>query len=314
LEKFNECVEDASRAIDLDVNMSKAYYRRMTAYEKIGETLRALQDCQKWMTLAPDDQTAKVAYDRLHNKILEDKKQAERKRIKWSKIDEEVNFIEKAAHLQSKVPLKQIPIRIKKSRSPIPDAVIDKIFNNNTGECVFEAETDSKLFKSNFLQQSYTKPKPMKPNIASPQVIEDNKAKVNETNEILKANDVIKKEQQQIPSIHELEAKQSHFVSTPESGPQFYCVWKELAEEVKFLYLKNIAESELSFGKLLGAQLDSDMLSELIYVMHKYFVHFNISYLKLLHELSKNSELSLLAMFLDSNDKQSNLIQISPVN
>lgn len=56
-------------------------------------------------------------------------------------------------------------------------------------------------------------------------------------------------------------------------------------------------------GQILGSTLDSDLLSEILQIIHKYFLHFKIAITKLLLELGKNIEMSILAMFLLNNDK-----------
>lgn len=50
--------------------------------------------------------------------------------------------------------MKTIQVQQKQVPEKIPEAIIDKIFNNNTGEKYLEPETDSKLFKKNFLMKS----------------------------------------------------------------------------------------------------------------------------------------------------------------
>lgn len=296
LENYIECIRDATNALKLDINLSKAYYRRMMAYEKLSDNIKALQNCQEWMSNLPNDQLAKNSYDRIHNKIIEITKLKEKEKIKWSRLKDSTNFIyDKPLPAQSTKSLRKINVSLKKSHSPIPDDVIDTIFNNNTGEHNESTEiVDSKLFKPNFLSSSYIKHKPI--------IIED-KNTVNETNEILKAND--KKEHEKIPVLKDLEKIQKEIIILPKSGPQFYASWKELTDELRFLYLKNIAENSVKIGQLLGAQLSSDMLAQIIQIVYKYFIHYQISYIDFIHELSKNPELSVLAMFLESEDKRS---------
>jgi tetratricopeptide (TPR) repeat protein len=284
LEKYEECIEDTKKSLAVNDCFAKSYFRQMKAYEKMGQNMRALSTCQRWMEKIPNDQTSQTNYDRIHNKIIEENNQRKRSQIKWSKYPKEVNFVEKKPHMQSKKPLKSIPVHLKKSQSPIPEHVLDKIFNNNTGEHVPEPKTDSKLFKTNFFDKTpIVKPTPIKPE-------PEEKSVVNEKNEILKASE-------RIPSLDELQGLKNNLISLPQSGPQFYTSWKELNEELKFLYLKNLADNSIDIGKLLGATLNSDMLSEIIQIIHKYFMHHNLPYIQLLHNLSKNIEIPILSMF-----------------
>lgn len=309
LEKYKECIDDASKAIALDSSFSgsKAFYRRMTAYEKLGEDVKALQSCSQWLKQLPEDQIAKNAYDRIHNRIMEAEKKKDKEKIRWSRLgrsSEVVSFVTKPPHLSSKRPMKKIPVRLRKAASPIPEAILDRIFGNNTGETVPEPETDSKLFKPNFLMTSPPTSSP--PKIArldgakdeEPPIIE-NKKKINETNEILKATEI------KHFTLEELEAQKSQLIAIPSSGPQFYSAWKELSEAQRFLYLKNIADHNAPIGKLLGAQLSSGMLSEIIYAVHKYFPLYNLSSIRLLHDLGQNPEVRLLSMFLETDETTS---------
>ena len=270
------------------------------AYEKLNEDIKALQNCQEWMSTLPNDQLAKNSYDRIHNKIIEFTKQKEKEKIRWSRLTDSTNFIyDKPLYAQSKKSVQKVNVTLKKSHSPIPDDVIDTIFNNNTGEhndtsSEHDNVNDSKLFKPNFLSSSYIKPKPL--------IIED-KNIVNEANEILKASD--KKGHEEIPDLKEIEKFRNELIILPQTGPQFYAAWKELSDELRFLYLKNIAENNVKIGKLLGAQLNSEMLAQIIQILHKYFISYKISYIDFIHELSKNSELSVLSMFLENEDKKS---------
>lgn len=305
LERYQECIDDAARAIQLDPMSTKSLYRSMTAYEKLGDDFRALRSCRQWLDLAPEDQACKNSYDRIHNRIMEAEKKKDKEKIRWSRFGSDsklTNFVSKPPHMRSKRPLKKVAVRLRKASSPIPEAVIDRIFGNNTGENVREPDTNSKLFKPNFLFS----PQPAKiPKLAEQPKEEESlvitdKQKLDETNESLKAAEV-KKELK----LEDLEIISSHLVAIPTSGPKFYAIWKELSDIQRFLYLKNIAANNVPIGELLGAQLDSEMLSQIIELVHKHFITYNIPFLRLLSDLGKNSEIEILAMFLDNEEKSS---------
>lgn len=313
LERYKECIEDANRAIELDPKSFKSLYRRMAAYEKLGDDFRALQSCRQWLDVAPDDQSCKNAYDRIHNRIIDAEKKKDKEKIRWSRLginSEVTNFVTKPPHLRSKRPMKNIPVRLRKAASPIPEAIIDKIFGNNTGENLPEPETDSKLFKPNFLLSPSAGSPPKiakleeKPKVQVPMII-DEKKKLDETNEILKA------QKEQVMTMEELETHKNHLIVLPASGPQFSGAWKELSDIQRFLYLKNIVESNKNIGKLLGPQLDNSMLKEIIHTIHKYFPLHQLPCIRLLNDLGKNSEMSLLAMFLEEAEKKSKLNKLS---
>lgn len=137
LEKYRDCISDATKAIELDPKSTKAFYRRMSAYEKLGEDYKALQSCREWLNLAPEDTTAKNSYDRIHNRIVEAEKKKDQEKIRWSRLgphSEVVNFVSRPAHRRSKRAMKNVPVELRKANSPIPESIIDRIFDNNTGE------------------------------------------------------------------------------------------------------------------------------------------------------------------------------------
>lgn len=307
MEKYQECIDDASKAIELDPKSSKSFYRRMSAFEKIGEDFKALQSCRQWLDLSPEDQSSKNAYDRIHNRIMEAEKKKDMEKIRWSRLSSSSkvsNFVTKPPHLSSKRPMKKVPVRLRKAVSPIPEAIIDRIFDNNTGENVPEPETDSKLFKPNFLFSPEVSPPKIakivdeKPKSDTPIIIDDKKT-LDETNEILKAS-----ESQKEQTLEELEAQKTNLIAIPLTGPQFYAAWKELNDAQRFLYLKNFVDSGSHIGKLLGAQLTSEMFTEIIFVTHKYFIAHSVPYVRLLSDLSQNCEVSTLAMFLENDEKK----------
>lgn len=317
LEKYKECIDDASKAIALDPKSSKSFYRQMVAYEKLGDDFRALKSCRQWLDLSPEDMTCKNSYDRIHNRIMEAEKKKDKEKIRWSRLGSKskvVDFVTKPPHLTSKRPMKKVPLRLRKAHSPIPESVIDRIFDNNTGENVLEPETDSKLFKPNFLL-SPSEPAPkipkliemapekLKQEIVQPKpVIVEDKKKIDKENENLKAAESHKE-----LKLDEIESLYPVVPDIPSTGPQFFAIWKEMLEAQRFMFLKKIASNNVAIGKLLGAQLTSEMLSEIINIIHKYFSTFMIPYISLLNELGKNIEIGLLAMFLEHDEKTSEI-------
>lgn len=340
VEKYIECIEDTTQAIKLDSRLSKAYWRRMMAYEKLGEDILALKDCQVVIDLLPNEEKWKNDYDKIHNRIVEAEKKKAREMVKWSRLSKQaevIDYIKKAPHLRSKKPMKRIEIKTKKVFEQIPESVIDKIFNNNTGESyptTPTTPTDSKLFPSNFLMKSQNKAKPAKEmtlELKSPMSPvsplssgspDEVKVKLDKVNESLK-NDSSKKQEatnmspetvepntNDMPSLADLEAQKcASTILLPKGGPQFQLVWKELSEQKRFLFLKNITDRNAHIGKLLGASLDSYIFSEIVGIISKYFAHYQIPPFKLLKGLSENPEMDILGMMLPEDDKTSKFIK-----
>lgn len=306
LEKYSECITDANRAIELDPKATKAFYRRMTAHEKLGEDYKALQSCRIWLDLAPEDSTAKNSYDRIINRITETEKKKDQERIRWSRYTpntEIVSFVHRPPHLRSKKPMTNVTVNPSKAFSPIPASVIDRIFDNNTGEASgLREESNSKLFHSNFL----IKPKAEKAviDVKNITVVQAIKEKT-EPYIINKNLESFEGKKHKMPSAETLQAEYTHLITIPHSGPQFFAAWKELNDIQRFLYLKNIVDNDVPIGKLLGVQLNSLMLSEIVHVVHTFFMFFNVPFVKMLADLRMNTEISLLVLFMEADDKRS---------
>ncbi|CAO1302633.1 unnamed protein product [Diamesa tonsa] len=256
IEKYNECIEDTTQAIKLDSRLSKAYWRRMMAYEKLGEDILALKDCRVVMDLLPNEEKWKNDYDKIHNRIIEAQKKKAREMVKWSRLSKEAeitDYIKKSPHLRSKKPMKRIEIKAKKVFEQIPESSLKKTTSN-------------------------------KQDIKTPETDEP------------KTTDM--------PSLAELETQKcASTILLPKGGPQFHSVWKELSEQKRFLFLKNITDRNANIGKLLGASLDSYIFSEIVGIIDKYFAHYQISPFKLLKGLSENPEMGILGMMLPEEDK-----------
>lgn len=151
LKKFDECIADCSKAIELKPELSKSYYRRMMAYEALEKNVAALEDCKKVMELEPNKSIYLKNLQQLTKKIELDNKYILNKKW-WTQFPADVkdtDFIHKSPHLRSKKQLKKLEITEIASKprpkvkpvvvngedvGTIPDSVVDKLFNNSTGE------------------------------------------------------------------------------------------------------------------------------------------------------------------------------------
>lgn len=147
LERYEESIVAAENALKLDGTNAKGYYRLSQAYEGLGEDAKALQ----FMTKAVQfDAKCRGDLERLKKKVsnynFEVASKVLEKKV-WlplSKNQKYINFINKNPNYRSKKTMKRIKIdEVQPSKMPtvcdagekIPDSVIDKLFNNNTGEC-----------------------------------------------------------------------------------------------------------------------------------------------------------------------------------
>lgn len=176
LQRFDECIADCSKAIELKPELSKSYYRRMLAYESLEKNFAALEDCKKVMELEPNKSIYMKNLQQLNKKIELDNKYILNKKW-WTQFPADVkdtDFIHKSPHLRSKKSLKKLEItEIASTPRPkvkpvvvngedvatIPDAVVDKLFNNSTGE--FNPHESSKRNFSRNMQPCSSKAIPL---------------------------------------------------------------------------------------------------------------------------------------------------------
>lgn len=118
--RFKECVEDCCNAIHLDDKSVKAYYRRMQAYEQLGEKAKAITDCARILEIDSKNMVAQKDFDRLMGRpaksqtpILKTSQSLNKiqstaisSKYFWSNYDDsvrDIDFITKAPHMRSKV-------------------------------------------------------------------------------------------------------------------------------------------------------------------------------------------------------------------
>uniref|UniRef100_A0A1Q3F6B5 Putative rna polymerase ii-associated protein 3 n=1 Tax=Culex tarsalis TaxID=7177 RepID=A0A1Q3F6B5_CULTA len=183
LKDYDACAKDCDRAIELDKDYFRPYYQRMRVRELRADYLGAINDCQTYLKLVKNEKQRLTAEKDLERLQLTLKNEQQPKAYNWNELRKNaslVSFVNKAPHLRSKKPLKRIAISeassaadskenasnyvIASNYEAIPDAVIDKIFNNNTGERVVEPKPEpsnlESLFpaSSNKLKQYFSPP------------------------------------------------------------------------------------------------------------------------------------------------------------
>ncbi|XP_065081951.1 RNA polymerase II-associated protein 3 [Ochlerotatus camptorhynchus] len=396
LKKYECCLLDCNKAIELDANYFRPYYRRACIRELRTDYQGAINDLKKFLELVKDDKqrlTAEGDLERLQ-RILYKKSLPES--YNWNDLRNNtsvVNFVQKPPHLCSKKPLKRIPICevssstdsnmnpsnyvIASNYEKIPDSVIDKIFNNNTGERVVEPKVENKLenlFPSASmpkLKQLFSPPttpsSPSEPigkqsttgdtqpvsnrnskQVSRPGELNINKKsiKLNETNTMAEpqSTEKAKEDKDKInqgnclsETVQEAGAKseqESDSKSTkpeaeesktslkltglsgttnpnppiPSSSVKFYHSWCNMkTAEEKYQYLKTLENASLN--KLLGVNMGSDMLSDILQVLQQFCLQDKISPMKILSEVAKNPEAGILFMMLGERDKYA-LIQL----
>lgn len=174
LKDYDACMQDCDRAIELDKTYFRPYYQRMRVRELRADYLGAINDCQTYLKLVKNEKQRLTAEKDLERLQVTLKNEQQPKAYNWNDLRKNaslVSFVNKAPHLRSKKPLKRIAISevtssstdnkqnasnyvIASNYEAIPDAVIDKIFNNNTGERVVEPKPEPSNLESLFPSSS----------------------------------------------------------------------------------------------------------------------------------------------------------------
>lgn len=174
LKDYDACVKDCDRAIELDKDYFRPYYQRMRVRELRADYIGAINDCQTYLKLVKHEKqrlTAEKDMKRLQTTL---NNVQQHKTYNWNDLRKNasvVSFANKAPSVRSKKPLKRILVSeassssadskqnapnyvIASNHEAIPDSVIDKIFNNNTGERVLEPKQEPSNLESLFPSSS----------------------------------------------------------------------------------------------------------------------------------------------------------------
>uniref|UniRef100_A0A182QEZ6 RNA-polymerase II-associated protein 3-like C-terminal domain-containing protein n=1 Tax=Anopheles farauti TaxID=69004 RepID=A0A182QEZ6_9DIPT len=346
LKDYDKCLADCNKAIQLDETYFRPYYRRMQVRELRGAYQSAVEDCRKFLELTTDEkQKATAEKDLLRLEKLVKTDQPAKQAFVWSEVKKNaklIKFIQKPPHLRSKTPLKRIPIQEvgkaslsaidskvlptpPSARKNIPDALIDKMFNNNTGERLIEPEEKTNLehlFPANStkLRNMFSppttpteqkKPFPLAnkatPIVKSPVSHEAAKPVKNleptmqrkvQNNNI---NQVNQETNENVPK-KATTTMASTALTIPKSSAQFYTTWSGLDENLRYQYLKKL--SKTSLNKLLGASLSNEMLSELLHILHKRFIPDELDVVAhVLKEIVRNETIEILSLMMNKSDR-----------
>uniref|UniRef100_A0A182WM68 TPR_REGION domain-containing protein n=1 Tax=Anopheles minimus TaxID=112268 RepID=A0A182WM68_9DIPT len=328
LKDYDKCLSDCNKAIQLDETYFRPYYRRMQVRELRGAYQSAVEDCRKFIELAKDDkQKGTAEKDLLRLERLVKAEQPAKQAFVWSEIKKNakpIKFVQKPPHLRSKKPLTRIAIKDLtpcpvvvggKNLAPstkyktIPDAAIDKIFNNNTGERLIEPEeptnlehlfpANSKKLRNLFSppttpteqkkpfavsnkatgtvpkqEQTVTTPgTPEKKDVSAKKVEpapKSSQKKIDTVNQVTNEKHLKTTNAAHLPVITQ-PMRPSTVPAIPKTSAQFYTTWSGLDEDLRYQYLKLLSNTT-SWRKMLGASLSNEMLSELLHILQKRFI------------------------------------------
>ncbi|XP_052894949.1 RNA polymerase II-associated protein 3 [Anopheles moucheti] len=370
LKDYDKCLADCNKAIQLDENYFRPYYRRMQVRELRGAYQSAVEDCRKFIELTKDEkQRGTAEKDLLRLERLVKNEQPAKQAFVWSEIKKNaklIKFIQKPPHLRSKKPLTRVaikdltpcPIVIDNKNLPppskcktIPDAAIDKMFNNNTGERLIEPPEEPTNLEHLFpahskkLRNLFSPPttpteqkKPFAPattkataatgtvpkkvttnssssssSSSSSTTTQEQKDKPAKKVETVQTNQ--KKMEKGSQDSNERHPKPATVpVVTPSMRPlsvpdiprtsaQFYTTWSGLNEDLRYQYLTTLTGTPL-WGRLLGASLSNEMLSELLHILQKRFIPDRVEVTSVLKEIVQNESIDLLSLMMNRKDRE----------
>ncbi|XP_055383408.1 RNA polymerase II-associated protein 3 [Condylostylus longicornis] len=318
LEKYKECIKDCDQAIHLNKTNIKAYYRRMQAYEFLGENEDALKDCQNVLNLDPKNSEAKLSHQRILNRIkkVEMDKGKNPTFTKVSENVEEIEMFNKPPHLRSKKLMKKVKIREVINGKPmqmfISDDVIDKLFtNNNIGAyeeikknnkmqdkaSIHDINADNNKNKSN---SNENKTSINKETTVKTETENEITEKISPRSKKLISDNTDTKINSQ-NSIDKLKNKKIN-LTVPTSPNQFHATWKELDSEQRYTYLKMIPVGNLS--NILGAGVELETLIEIYKIIHDYYLKDNLEIIEILKELVNTEQFFIKVLFLSNDDRE----------
>ncbi|XP_049290721.1 RNA polymerase II-associated protein 3 [Anopheles funestus] len=361
LKDYDKCLADCNKAIQLDETYFRPYYRRMQVRELRGAYQSAVEDCRKFIELAKDEkQKGTAEKDLLRLERLVKTEQPAKQAFVWSEIKKNaklIKFVQKPPHLRSKKPLTRITIKeltpcpvvtvdtskkLPSKCKPIPDAAIDKIFNNNTGERLIEPEeptnlehlfpANSKKLRNLFSppttpteqKKPFTAPTNNKTTSATATVSKKAETSSSSSTQELKDNSTKKVEQVQssqkkaekgsqdsnekhpkpvtAPSVIQTMRPPTTVPGIPKTSAQFYTTWSGLDEDLRYQYLTLLSNTP-SLRNLFGASLSNEMLSELLHILQKRFIPDRIEVATVLKEIVQNESIGILSLMMDEKDR-----------
>ncbi|XP_050072704.1 RNA polymerase II-associated protein 3 [Anopheles maculipalpis] len=360
LKDYDKCLADCNKAIQLDETYFRPYYRRMQVRELRGAYQSAVEDCRKFIELTTDEKqkaTAEKDLQRLERLVKSE--QPAKQAFVWSEIKKNaklIKFVQKPPHLRSKKPLTRISIKDltpcplvlnnkqelppPSKRKNIPDAVIDKIFNNNTGEQLVEPKETINLehlfpAHSNKLRNMFSPPttpteqrKPpftATPNKATATTASKqaatNRSEEKENNQPAKTvkpvppspatqdkivKDKINHNSQDTNEQHPKPATASvtpptNILDLPTSTAQFYTTWSGLTQDLRYQYLKLLSVKSSILSRL-GAGLSNEILSEMLHILKTHFIPHDDEVTQVLKQLVANESIDILSLMMNGKD------------
>lgn len=229
----------------------------MLAHEELQNFKAAIDDCRKLREISPN----KIIYKKAYQKLISysssnNKNSTSTAQFELLENEEQIDFITKPPHMRSKTPLRSIKITeiedlnnkkidtitsntatktlFNHDDDAIPDHIVDKIFNNSTGESQHSSQFSNRYSmkeqpSTSSLNSTMQTKKLNKAASESEKIKNEKNLKISLTEDEENSKLVVEKEENEkdiiVPDI-------------PKSGLEFQKTWRELSNLRKYLYLK----------------------------------------------------------------------------
>lgn len=292
--KFKECIDDCNLATELDNKAVKAYYRRMQAHEQMknGDLKAALNDCKIVLQLEPNNLDAQRSMERIRKLVPSTKIVDGTKPVNWSQYEtnscyERIDFISKAPHLRSKEPLKRIPIGDgSDKKSNLVSVIASSITQENP------TKTEKPKLKN--CPTSNGK-------IVTPTV--SHKIQIPKTSaQFLKTWLSLKNTEQKFEVLKVSEI-QNHYIINTINKISSSILIGDTSIRLQGIYNQDVC-------KLLGAQLNLNIVREILTILKTSFVQQKLPISNVLNGVVKNPEFGIIGVMMNVDDKNSEYYRV----
>ncbi|XP_044746948.1 RNA polymerase II-associated protein 3 [Coccinella septempunctata] len=313
-ERMEKAEQDCNIAIKLDNTYVKAYQRRSAAREALNKLEDARLDLLRVLELEPKNSESRKKLEELVQKIKDGPQKPISKfcqsrqhlRSRSSEIQNEeisrkinsiktdidtnkpkciwpsgdvdniVKAVQKPPHMRSTKPLKRIPIQ----------------------------EINSAITESSDLPERNENPKKFSLKTDDIKIVEH---KNNQSSQIKQVDEDVTKQEKVVEDVtkQEMVVDDEPQLTAPKTSVQFHATWKKLRgrDDKRGEYLRLVNPKKIP--DLFKDSLESDVFSEILYVLAEHLAKEKDETYEYLLHLSKIKRFSALSMFLTLNDKNS---------
>lgn len=272
LDNLHSAISDCTKAIQLDEKQVKAYHRRAQARVELKKYPEAQKDVEKVLSIEPKNREAKVLLNEIKKKSGKFKStMVEIETDPTTKIKDKTNLLTKVVETHTTI----TPMSLPPWLPPLKNGVT----------IVSPVATVPYKLKEEFKRIQVRE-------IGTKESIFENTCKLPEKKISIVSESKIKSEES-IPVS----------VITPETSVDFLQHWKRYPSlDHRYLYLKKIISDKIP--SIFNNTMESDVLSQILKVLHEKFVPNDNKVFEYLRSLSKVKRFGTLVFFMTENDRE----------